>query len=151
MKKRITSHRILLSIAVVSTVAADIWALLVSCHLFSQMFTSLYLRQYVLGLYAVVLAAIAWTAWSLYAPSFRRPVLVSIIAFAEAAFLYAIYVKPVYFNHSDVFGTDAYLLISCYLWLLCALLTLVSLLIVRRRRPPIINTGRQPEDNLKTS
>jgi glycerol-3-phosphate acyltransferase PlsY len=123
----------------------------VSSHPFGEIFTSLYLRQYVLGLYAVVLAVVAWTAWSLYVPSFRRATLVSIIAFADAAFLSAMYTKPIYLNHSDVFGTDAYLLISAYLWILCGLLTLISSLIMHRRRSLIKNRSQQANDNLKTS
>jgi hypothetical protein len=124
-RKGIYKPRVLFTTGAVIKIIADVWAILVDRAFFSRfaMSGNAYLRQYALGFWLLVLAGTVLTIWCFRSHSVRAAILVSAVASANAIFLFVLYAKSVRGN--DVFGTDAYMLVSVYLCVLWAILALI--------------------------
>jgi hypothetical protein len=133
--KGIYRPRVLFTTGALVKIIADVWAVLVDRIFFARfaMSGSLYLRQYALGFWLLVLAGTVLTIWCFRSQSIRAAILVSAIAFANAIFLFILYAKSL--EGSCVFGTDAYMLVSVYLCVLWAIVALMVGSLWKRPRP----------------
>jgi hypothetical protein len=135
VNKKVYGQRILFTSGILFKVIADVWAILVQEVFFPrlQMSGNLCLRQYTLGFFFLVFAGILLTVWCFRTNSVRWPLLVLGIALANAIFLFILYAQTL--QGRDVFGTDAYVLVSAYLCVLWAIVALIVGSLQKRPRP----------------
>ncbi len=114
---------ILFKIGLCFAIIANVWAILVD-QVFSRLSTNIYLNQYALGFFVLVpFAGAVLTVSCFRCHSIQHLKVVSVIEIVSAIFLFVLYAKVFVLYETDVFGSDAHLLVSGYIWVLWIVVT----------------------------